>query len=253
MKKTLLVLIIFSLSFTIFTAFSREKYERYTLDCIENLEKYGVVELPYEKWTNTDFIKRRDVFELIFFIRFKTRDYDFFGSGSNIDEIKFQDIEQESSDEYFVHALYSSAILRGREIEGKLYAHLNEDITYYEALVSLGRLFTNHNRYDITNEILDNYPAFYPYFYYTQDLKIINSKNPTDLYCPQIKIEELNDRISAYEFLSLLNRALYVPTNPEGGYNPSLACYYINGFIFNYEQELEWRIKELETLGQREH
>jgi len=247
MKKSLIIVFILTLLLTTLTAFSKEKYDRYTLDCINNLDKYRVVDTPFERWTNVDFIKRRDVLDLIFFIRFQFRDYDLVGGG-NDDESNFNyvDIKLGTDDEFFVHALSITGILEGRNISGSLYAYLDEDTTYYEALVLLGRLFTNHNRSNITDEILGNYQIYYPYFYYLQDLKIINNTSPVDLWCPQLSIEELDDKIPAYEFLSILNRALYVPTNPEGGYDPSLSCYYINDFIYNYEQELKWQIRDLE-------
>ena len=41
---------------------------------------------------------------------------------------------------------------------------------------------------------------------------MINSTNPLDSLCPQIEISQLDMPITAYEFMYILNRAMYIPT-----------------------------------------
>ena len=258
MKKTLMLsMILFILLSTNANVLSKEQYNVYTLNSIKNLEKYEVVENPFERWRNTDSIKRRDVFDIICFVKYRGFSYELFDN-DKIEDIliynpmayaDFADVDKDTSDHSFVFVLHSQGILNGVYKDGKRYALLDKETTYYEALVLLCKLFINDG-YNEEEKILENYPTEHSYFYYAKDLKIVNSIDPADLYCPQVTIEELDTQIPAYEFLSLLNRALYIPAISMGDYGSPAMYYYINTFVFNYEQKLIKQVKELEKQAE---
>ena len=247
MKKVIILLIISLLSTSI-SAHSKTTYDTYTLECIETLNKYNIVSAPAERWAKDDYIKRRDVFDISAYVKEGEPYHFYYESFSNRapSEVKsmledyfrvkfeFSDIEIGSDDFNFVAALFCIELIKGSNSENGTLARLDDDTTYNEAFTILGRMFTKIGYFSET-EIIKNYESEYPFYDYLADIKIINSKNPAAPYCPQISIDELSDKITAYEFLTLLQRALYVPSFARGDYAPFSRHYFIDDFVKKQE------------------
>jgi hypothetical protein len=212
--------------------------DTYVKECIDNLAKYNIV-VDSNKWTKDDFISRRDSFDMVFFTKNQDRDYLTY---TNTDETQFQlaflagnvsrefeffDIKKESDDYGFIVGLFLNNFIDGIYDNGNYYAKFDEKMTYEEALTVISRIFQNA-AWDKA-WFVGTYTSEHTYFNFAEDVNLINSKNPVDKYCPQIDISMLNEKITAYEFMVLLHRALYLPVI-QVGYAPRQASYLIDNF-----------------------
>lgn len=237
------------------SANEKRKYT-YTQESIAMLEKYNIAKNITEKWSETDTILRRDLLDILHNIKSRNHalyDYNSFKNAeevnANIDvligpkeiyendlplkrsvlicefgtyeEFNFADIEESSPDYIYAYIWYRDNLLLGRRYGNKLYAELDSEVTYSEAITLICRLLI-HPLYEeeiIKETMRQRYlNDGYEMFHYAEEITLINSLNPIDACCPQISIEQLNDKIPAYEAMNLIARALFLPAVCGGDY-----------------------------------
>ena len=69
-------------------------------------------------------------------------------------------------------------------------------------------------------------------YHYAEEINLINTNNYADPCCPQITLNMLPQPITAYEFLVLLNRAMYIPAPNCDDYTAVEMFDYINRYTW---------------------
>ncbi len=150
-------------------------------------------------------ITRRDALEMIVNLFFAPGGKVESKYGIGAEQDRFVDVENWTYDCVLVKMAYGLGFLNGKEIDGKLYADLDSNITYYEALALISRLF----RYDCG---ADDWYQF-----------VCNS----GIVSEELDTEKQNEEIPAEVFMEYFYRALYVPRT-KYTYGGKLIAYYID-------------------------
>jgi len=200
------------------------EYERVIVgeyaQAVQNLSSFEIVR-PYDQWDNEDLIKRRDAFEMCHMVYNEGErtlcTYDELNEYEKVvkDDIfnKFADIEFQSYDCALMIALLNDNLLfRGKINESnKLTASFNDNLTYGEALTLIVRLLGEDIRYRyLIQKGTDDY-SNNPYYDILKNMGLINSNTPVSYSSLTVDPAKLNEAITAYEFIFLLNNAMYVP------------------------------------------
>lgn len=183
------------------------------------LSKLDIVRNPFEKWDSDDPIKRRNAFEMVYIVRFKG-DREFYKPegvpdwfSEHVSDIA-TDVEPGTYDYCFLFVLDHDPLFYGRkDAEGNRVAAFDENITYYEAISLVSRLFTVFNR--IRNDLwdaMDSWEEEYRDYRFAEEIGLINSNNLVNYSTLTVDESQLNEPIPAYEFMYLLYTALYIPT-----------------------------------------
>lgn len=234
---------------------------------VDKLEKLDLVHKPKERWRREDFITRRDAFSLVYMIKSYTKEYypedeeelkkymdrliAVCVENSRKTERPFWDVKEDSEDAYLLISLIIYRLINGNcenmsysyAEDGNMFfceqgkwnegdyptANFNSYATYEEALTMIGRLFNDYSRTHRFNEFPKQ--EEHPYYVYAEQLGLINCKNEMQVSAPIIKEEQLNDYISAWEFMNLLHRAMYVPFSFIADYANEDNYHYIDRFI----------------------
>lgn len=206
--------------------------EKYRIECINNLAKYGFNIFISD--TN-EGISRREVFELCYKLQNDNEDpYEAIVKYYNDDlnENIFVDVKKYSKDYYFAKLLLDYNLIEGELIGDLLYARFNDYITYGEALTVILRALSRNGYFSIDYETLViRYGENNTYYYYAEDIGLINTKNPADNFSIKISIEDLSKKIPVCDFVVLLDRALYIPSTSPGDYAPSVRYYTIDKYM----------------------
>lgn len=246
MKKLIAVLLAMLLLGTSLSVTARVDNEQYAKECIQFLEKCGIVENPFEKWDENSLITRKDAFVAVSETKdpFGYLDVIYARDAEELHFIyddtlgyNFSDIEYASEDYYLASVLVGQGLIRGSS-NGNETASVNarfyDNLTYGEALIVLSRLFTYESApYGFEPVILENYPSDTPYLDYFTDMRVINSQIFSDPYCPQISAEDLNQPIPAHEFFILLCRVMYEPAFAQGDYARPYKFYFVDNYLKN--------------------
>ena len=211
---------------------------------IAKLERYDIVRNAKDKWSASDFITRRNAFELSHIVKCRNRDimykYDLSVAqkeGVTIDKYvlekyknytnKFIDIDIGTYDFYLSYELWADNLLNGKETENGIYADFNSFTTYDEALAIMGKLLCDEQIYF---NIVENYDE-HPYYYFAKDVGLINSTNPLDETSLRISTDKLNAPITAYEFLNMLYCSMYIITYDYYDYGVPNNIRYVDFFV----------------------
>lgn len=236
--KVLIILVLLMSMFAENTwAYSDYNYQNSVLKSISCLENIGAIEKPLENYSESDFIKRREMFKLFYFINKGDHNYMKYYSGEEtadlykIGEI-FTDILDDSSlDAYLAYIMKDYGILHGKVKDGRLIADFDSYVTYDEVFTGLYKLFDKiQSSHSILHTNTLNIDAEHPYFEFAENIGLINSTNPLDFSTPQVEVSQLDDYITAYEFMHLVYRALYIPTTIETDYLYSANYHLIEQF-----------------------
>lgn len=235
---------------------NEKRKNTYTLESIAMLEKYNIAENITDKWSETDTISRRDLLDILHKIKSLNHalyDYNHFNNAEEVnanielsmgpkeiyendlplkrsmlicefgtyEEFNYADIEESSPDYIYAYIWYRDNLLSGRKYGDKLYADLDSEVTYAEAITLVCRLLI-HPLYEeeIVKDIMRQryLNDGCEMFHYAEEITLINSLNYIDACCPQVSIEQLNDKIPAYEAMNLIARALFLPAVCGGDY-----------------------------------
>ena len=237
-----------------FNSISVNAYTGTVISAIDELERFDIVRNPREKWTQYDFIARRDAFKMPYIITvigrstpreflFKPgerddiiRDHAFFDeAGYKYETTYFKDVEVGSDDDCFVLSLMFCGLMTGREENGEYYAALDEYMTYNEAFATIYRLLKDWTR-----------PYYFPYqppegktfFSIAEEFGLINNNNSVYSAGLTVSEEQLNDPIPAYEYMYLLDSALYIPRG-DGWENHYLVEYYVQATPREFDKSSE--------------
>ena len=234
---------------------SDEEFNKILSESIDHsvriLEKMDIVRNPKEKWNNTDFLKRRNAFEMAYIVRsYGMRELCLKSLNSLIcDSLKscnYSDVELYSYDNMLLWELtneatfwYATPLIRGKTNEkGERIADFDSYITYNEAFVLIFRLLNADYQYSrkIDEALLNKYKQ-YPYYRYAEEIGLINSN--TLMNCSTLSVSEnmLEEYIPAYEFMHLLYYSMYLPVfETSGDYAPATkpGFRYIDKFIKEY-------------------
>lgn len=229
--------------------YSQEAWEE---SAIRQLEKLDIIREAEKRWDNTDYITRRDAFQIAYIVRENTRniyhsDYrseeDFINYELYLNncEIKlwyperkfvFEDLERGSDDYYLMASLFERGLATGREEDGKLYADLDESITYNETFATILRMTMLYTATEATLREKDTTETLY--YDFAKEMKLFSSGTIFDEtyyeYAPKVEVEQLNEPVRAYEYLYYIWRALYIPSKPLGDYAPEPVHYFISDF-----------------------
>ena len=213
---------------------------------IYRLEELDIVRKPFERWGEENYITRRDVFKIAYIV--KNGDRKLYENGENGSEsilkienwknqnfwlqTEYVDVEKGSFDYYLIYSLLRVSLISGEPSENGHVANFDTYATYEDALTVIGRLFDDPNLYAgyyQGSELVDKTQK-HPYYTFATNIGLINSTSLTDPSSPQITPEQLDDSITAFEYLHLLYRALYIPFVCIEDYNISVNCHYIDNF-----------------------
>lgn len=211
---------------------------------ISKLEKLDIVRKPFERWKQEDGITRRDMFKMAYIIKNGNRE--FYENNTNSEEAityienwkeknswrqtEYMDVEPASFDYYLTYSLLRTRLISGEHGENGYVANFDSYGTYEQALTIIGRLFDDPDIYGnfyLENELVDKQKE-HPYYIFACNIGLINSSNPMNVASPQITIEQLNQPITAYEYMDLLYRALYIPFVRVKDYEVSVNAHYID-------------------------
>lgn len=202
---------------------------------IKNLEKFHVIYNAEDRWDNTSRISRRDMFKVAYVLRDMTRTYYLTPRGHSYETVisrledknivrrvpyVYADIKDNSDDFYFTANLYYVDLLSGREEDGELYADLDNFATYNDAFATISRIFST--RYAFMSILIPSYYARnFPneeniYLRFCEDVGLVNSKNYAQDYSLEITPDRLNEEITAYEYLCIIDSLLYLQKRPKG-------------------------------------
>lgn len=226
-------------------------------EAANKLEEYDIVRNWRNRWQPDDFITRRDALKMAYIVRNVGRNVSAYNienfetelnmyleyesvqrSKYNYEEyygFQFVDIDRNSTDFMFAVTMYTNELLYGREENGLLYADLDSYVTYNEAFAYIFRIFTR--RYVTAYGILENVDWEYPYYEFCQSVNLINSTNPflttflTEAVPLNVSIEQLDDNITAYDYMFLIYKSLYVECQSIGDYAPSFNFHFIDYFV----------------------
>lgn len=245
------------------------------LTAIENLESLDIVRNAESRWNQTSLITRRDALKISYV--FNTYDRDFIGitSGYTAEQIKdepekeawlygmnsyygnyrtarkfeFSDIEPLSYDYKLAASLFYYNLITGQEQDGKLYANFDNNMTYNEAFVTVCRMLSTSSGSRFYADLYiakyyyeNNQEVCNPYYQFCIDTGMINCKNALSEYEMNIYPEQLEENITAYEYLYLVNQALYIHTRQVGDYAQ----------LYNYRR-INTRIKLEEDYLTKQH
>ncbi len=234
MKKRLFITIITLILLTthIVQCYAMDLNEKYRIECINNLAKYGFNIFVSDI---NEGITRREVFELCYKLQNDNEDpYEAIVKYYNGDLIEnvFKDVKKYSKDYYFAQLLLEHNLIKGELIEDSLYARFDDDITYGEALTIILRALSRNGYFIIDYDTLVvRYGANNTYYCYAEDIGLINTKNPADNFSIKISIEDLSKKMPVCDFVVLLDRALYIPSTSPGDYAPSVRYYTIDKYM----------------------
>ena len=124
------------------------------------LDRYNIVKNPTKKWQNEkEPIIRRNAFELVYII------YNHGNRFLDSTDYKlnyFSDIEYKTYDDFLSKSLWYCWLLRGQNATNEsAIADFDSNITYYEALTLIARLFNRHWRYGFQSNFYENAFKFY--------------------------------------------------------------------------------------------
>lgn len=246
MKKFVSILLVMLLLGTSLSVSARVNTVQYAMECVQFLEKCGIVEKPFEKWDENSLITRKDAFVAVSETKdpFGYLDVIYDRDAEELKDIydydlryEFSDIEYASEDYYLASVLVGQGLIRGsfnKEEADSVNARFYDNLTYGEALIILSRLFTYESApYGFEPVILENYPSDTPYLDYFTDMRVVNSQIFSDSYCPQICAEDLEKPIPAYEFFTLLCRVMYEPAFAQGDYASPYKFYFVDYYLKN--------------------
>lgn len=204
---------------------NNDEYERIVneemIASVSNLEKLGIVITPFEKWSDNEPIKRRNAFELCHIIYHEgskilslPEDVEILRKIKESGQLeKFDDVLLNSYDGALLQALlYDNLLFFGKYNEkGKIIAGFDDNLTYGEALAIVSRLLGHDRRY--TYLVKKNIVEYSENSYYDIlcQIGLINSNVPFSYSSLTVNPKELNQDISAFEFMHLLNNAMYIP------------------------------------------
>lgn len=181
------------------------------------LSKLDIVRNPFEKWDSDDPIKRRNAFEMVYIVRYEgAREL---SKPEDVNEgivslSLVTDVIPGTYDYSLLEALSVDPLIYGKkDAEGNRLALFDENITYYEAISLVSRLFTVFNR--IRNDLwdaMDSWEEEYRDYRFAEEIGLINSNNLVNYSTLTVDESQLNEPIPAYEFMYLLYTALYIPT-----------------------------------------
>ncbi len=178
-----------------------------TAEAIEQLKGYDAFAETMENVLSNPEgkMKRRDALEMIVNLFFAPggKLENRYGIGAEQD--RFVDVQNWTYDCALVKLSYGLGFLNGKVIDGKLYADLDSNITYYEALALISRLF----RYDCGAD---------DWYQFVCDSGIVSE---------ELDIEKQNEEISAEAFMDYFYKALYVPRTKRT-YGGDMIAYYID-------------------------
>lgn len=250
MKKIILSIIV-SLSLFIVNGIcvnAMSLYDIYRIECREDLARYDILDSDIDNGDLEGEIKRRDMFLMAYKVSQLSSAWEevydsiyddldkeverWNSSAWNEDDkiaCNFSDVEKYSKDYYLAFVLSNAYIMKGDATTGELCARFDDSATYLEALTAVCRSLSRPGYYEVSESTLKyRYGDDYTYFEYAEDIGLINTKSPADMYCPQIEKSRLNEKISVYDFYVLLDRALYIPSAPMGDYAPNTRVYAID-------------------------
>lgn len=232
---------------------------------ISNLAGLDVVRKPFTRWNETDYITRRDVFKMAYVVKIDTRWYFLVPTDMNdaeeVEEInqeiekrkaekkeryhmqtEYADIVPGTDDYYLVYNLLAAQLIAGQPDGDVHNANLDAYATYEEALTVLVRLFLflGYMPAESLGGLLD-YSGPHKAFDIATDMNLINSKNPYDVYTQHISLEQLDQPITAYRFMHLLDRALYLPVIGLQDYAVPLTERYVELIRDLKKEDKEWQ------------
>lgn len=226
-------------------AWVKFSYNDHVGDVKKILQQLDIVR-DINKYTPESNISRRDAFQMAFIVKtggrvltYRLDDVDYIESHYNV---SFADVESGTYDYALAYSLVWENLIAGvpyvssedgetTEVRADLY----RDVTYGEALTIIGRmLYDTRDWRGLSHEYYEYIDISQPNPFYNTAIKngLIYSVN-SDMGAPLVTEDMLDKPISAYEFLHLLYRALYIPTiKLAGDYTPSI--YFETRFINNY-------------------
>lgn len=244
---------------------TEENLNRDVRKAISNLAGLDVVRKPFTRWNETDYITRRDVFKMAYVVKMDTRWYFLVPTDVNdaeeVEEInqeiekrkaekkeryhmqtEYADIVPGTDDYYLVYNLLAAQLIAGQPDGDVHNANLDAYATYEEALTVLVRLFLflGYMPAESLGGLLD-YSGPHKAFDIATDMNLINSKNPYDVYTQHISLEQLDQPITAYRFMHLLDRALYLPVIGLQDYAVPLTERYVELIRDLKKEDKEWQ------------
>jgi len=212
-----------------------EEYIEKEMKCsVQNLSDLDIVRNPFERWNRTDFITRRNAFEMIYPIVHSLTligGREIYIQGNEVEELYLKgfnvtDISPGAYDATLFCAFFDIGtryMINGRtDTDGNIVVAFDEYTTYYEACVMVVKLFTTtyEVRKNVEEQITSSDNA-YPYFDLIQEMGLVNGNTAVNASTLTIDESQLNQPIPAYEFMHLLNSALYEPCVASlGDYDP---------------------------------
>lgn len=195
---------------------------------ISNLVRYNLVINPYEKWKDGDLITRRQAVEILVAtrqhgnrtIRKNWVDYPWL----------FTDLPRNSYDYSLANEANQCYVFNGRINEnGEVIADFDSLVTYKEALIFIARLFPGEMDYFYQTGYarVNEYDKEFPFFELFEQWGLINSNNVFDYSTLTVTYDMADKYISAYDFMMLLNDALYVSY-------ADADCYGYHAYEFRY-------------------
>ncbi len=242
------ILCVVMLNSCVFAEEKRIYGKNYGEYAVEKLEQFDIVRKPFEKYDENSTITRRDMMKMIYIVvnanhlggfgNRNPRQYFYhFDKNKNmlgydgLEEAvenlnylsankekyrwtyyEFDDVEFASEDHFFATSLMAYGLLYGVEENGKFYAEFDREATYSEAIISLCYMFNPARSVGLSCSYPSNYIAEYGHDYMelAKKLGIIENDNSVAERM-DIPLDNLDAPIKAYEFMNLLNNALYIP------------------------------------------
>ena len=221
------------------------EYAKYIKSISKTLEQMDIVRNIDSKYNSDSLISRRDVFQMAYIVKNHSRELWY--TPDDVDavaelceekdlvykNVRFIDVEPGTYDYALAYSLVYEDLLIGKaDVDSEaIRADLDIYATYDEALTIIGRMLYVRDRwhtlYDELNKIVDR-EVQHPYYEAAIKNGLINS----DLGSPQVTEDLLDQPISAYEFMHLLYRALYIPTVSVSDFGTYFEEYYINSFLY---------------------
>lgn len=256
--------------------FTKQNAERLAA---ENLQKCDIVRNVEERWDYNSPISRRDAFKIAYVFNRQSRNFDIKEGEYSKEELRekvenemwewssayaleatvntegdkiikykfdFDDIEDESYDYYFAANLFNCGLVTGQVINNKLYMEFDNNMTYNEALTTICRMLSvsSGTRFNAENYIKRYYNTNYPEiknpcYQFCVDSGMINSKNILSEYTLSMNENNLDSEITAYEFIYLVNEALYIRSHQIGDYAANYNFRRIDLYTSPHEIDLE--------------
>lgn len=264
MKKIVICLLAFIISLTSFDSaiadydsnpleLDNEEYEEIIINemktSVYKLSALGIVNDPLARWSANDYMSRRNAFEMVYIV---------FKKGSKIlcskeelnnleynMQMMFSDVEPGTYDIALAYGLsHNSPFLNGKyTVTGHKVADFDGYLTYNDAFVLVSRLLNTEWRYSYgINKILES--DLSSYYDLMCDLGLVNSNTIINYSTITVNSKDLNNPITAYEFMHLLYNAMYVPHMASSDYGNRIYGYrYIDDInIFKSEEMKDYYI-----------